>query len=73
MYINGSWVEIDTSKDIKIRVNNEDMTDWERPDSPYCYDGFYNEIVNNVTPIEVNDTLWTYDIVNWRQDTIAIG
>lgn len=73
VYINNNWVEIDTSKDIKNAVYGKDMKDWTRPNSPYCYDGFYNEIVNNVTPVEINDTLWTYDIVNWRQETIAVG
>ena len=73
VYVNGNWVEIDMTVDIDNSVYGKDMTDWVRPEQIYTYHGFYYEFVNDVTPIEVNDSLWTYDIVNWRQNSIAMG
>ncbi len=73
VYINGSWVEIDMTVDINNNVYGEDMTDWVRPEQIYTYRGFYDERGNNVTPIETNDSLWTYDIVNWRQESIGVS
>lgn len=73
VYINGNWIEIDMTVDIDNSVYGEDMTDWVRPSQIHTYHGFYDEFVNNVTPVEINDSLWTYDILNGRQDSIAVG
>lgn len=71
VYVNNVWIEIDMTVDIKNAVYDEDMTKWNRPSSPYCYNGFYSEFVNTKTPIRINDCLWDYDILYYRRSTIA--
>lgn len=73
VYINGVWVEIDISMDVKNGVYGKDMTKWEKPESPYCYDGYFNEFVNGDEAETLLDTLWDYDIIEWRKKVDGTG
>lgn len=70
VYINGSWVEIDMTLDIKNNVYGEDMTEWVCDgDSIYCYTAYGDEFVKSKDRkkpdelIVLNGSLWDYDVL----------
>ena len=70
VYINGSWVEIDMTLDIRYNVYGEDMTEWVCDgDSIYCYTAYGDEFVKKETRkkpenlIVLNGSLWEYDML----------
>ena len=73
VYINGVWIEIDMTMDVKNGVYGKDLTKWERPESPYCYDGYFDEFVNGGTAETLLDTLWDYDIIEFNKKVSATG
>lgn len=60
VYVNGNWIEIDMTMDIKNCVLSEDMHILKASDV-YCYDGFGSMLANSQEPLFVNDALWTHD------------
>ena len=70
VYINGSWVEVDMTLDIKNNVYGEDMTEWVCDgDSVYCYTAYGDEFVKKGKRkksddlIVLNGSLWDYDML----------
>ncbi|MBQ5319384.1 MAG: transglutaminase domain-containing protein [Oscillospiraceae bacterium] len=70
VYINGSWIEIDMTIDIRNNVYGEDMTNWICDgESIYCYNAYGDEFVKKgirKSPEELivlNGSLWTFDIL----------
>lgn len=42
VYLNGEWIEVDVTKDIKRIVYKEDVTDVSNADTTICYNTFLN-------------------------------
>ena len=72
VYINGSWVEVDMTADIRNQVLGEDMTKWTCTTSEFCYKGYFDEFVNDKEPLVSNDWLWDYDILTNNRECINV-
>ena len=73
VYVNGAWIEIDMTVDIKNGVYGEDLTKWDKPDNIYCYDSYFNEFANSEKVMYINDALWDYDVVEWKKKVTGTG
>lgn len=72
-YVNGSWVEVDMTIDIKNAVHGKDMTKWTKPATVYHYSGYADENVNGLTElIAINDCLWDYDVFAGTRTVVGI-
>lgn len=61
IYLDGKWLEVDLTTDVKRKVYGEDMTEVRNADSIYCYKGYCTLEVNNTVPEQINFWLMTYE------------
>lgn len=73
VYVNGSWVEVDMTVDIKNAVYGKDMTKWDIPATVYSYSAYADEKVNYHTELlAINDCLWDYDVFAGTRPVVGI-
>lgn len=74
VYINGSWVEVDMTIDVKNAVYGKDMTEWDVPSTVYNYSAYADEKVNSQTElIAINDCLWDYAVFDGTKPVVGIN
>ena len=67
VYLNGRWVEIDMTYDVRRSVYGADVTRVSNADSIFGYSGFGTYQVNNNVADSVNEWLFTYDKAKGRK------